>query len=168
MTTDGIQTPHQPESRLRNILRRSDVLSGLMIVGFAVFGLAVSWNYSIGTAVRMGTGYVPRMFLWILLGLGIVVLVVGLRQRGDDAEIPPPLQWRPLVFIPLALVAFSQGMANDLGFVFSGALLILIGGLAYRGARAWEVGVIMVSLVAACWVIFIWALGLVIPVWPGG
>ena len=168
MTIEDTQTPRRPPDGVRGILRRSDVLSGLMLIGFAVVGLAMSWNYAIGTAVRMGTGYVPRMFLWILFAIGLTVLIIGLRQRGDDAEAPPPLVWRPLIFIPLSLVVFSQAMANDLGFVVSGMLLIMIGGIAHRIARPWEVLIIAVALVAACWVIFIWALGLVIPVWPGG
>jgi hypothetical protein len=168
MTIEDTPTPRQPPGGLRGMLRRSDVLSGLMFISFGVVGLAMSWDYAIGTAIRMGTGYVPRMFLWILLAIGLLVLAIGLRQRGDDAEVPPPLVWRPLIFITLALVVFAQGMSNDLGFVVSGMLLIMIGGLAHRNARPWEVLIIAVALVASCWVIFIWALGLVIPVWPGG
>ena len=34
----------------------------------------------IGTALRMSTGYVPRLLCWILMGLGVVVLVQGLRE----------------------------------------------------------------------------------------
>src|SRR5262245_23581691 len=61
------------------VLARRDVLAGLMFVGVALFGLWLSRDYPIGTALRMGTGYVPRLLCWILLGLGVVVLVQGLR-----------------------------------------------------------------------------------------
>jgi putative tricarboxylic transport membrane protein len=61
-------------------LARRDVLAGLMFVGVALFGLWLSRDYPIGTALRMGTGYVPRLLCWILLGLGAVVLVQGLRD----------------------------------------------------------------------------------------
>ena len=164
------ESTHPPSQHgALSILRRADVLSGLTFIGFAVFGLAVSWNYPIGTAVRMGTGYVPRLMLWILLALGLIVLFIGLRKDNHaDAEQPPPLQWRPLVFVPLSLIIYSLGMANDLGFIVSGMLLILVAGAAYKGARIWEVIVIAVALVFSCWAIFVWALGLVIPVWPGG
>jgi Tripartite tricarboxylate transporter TctB family len=75
------------------VLARRDVLAGLMFVGVALFGLWLSRDYPIGTALRMGTGYVPRLLCWILLGLGVVELVQGLRaalaseasgQRGDS------------------------------------------------------------------------------------
>jgi hypothetical protein len=61
------------------IFARRDVLAGLMFIGVALFGLWLSRDYPIGTALRMGTGYVPRLLCWILLGLGTVVLVQGLR-----------------------------------------------------------------------------------------
>lgn len=168
MTTDSIPGESRPpRPRWVRVMTRADVMSGLLFIIVAGIGLAVSWNYPIGTAVRMGTGYVPRLMLWILLALGIVVLTLGLRGRDDD-ESAPPLDWRPLVLVPLALTVFALAMSNDMGFVVAGLLLILIGGAAYRGARILEVAISAGALVLFCWVIFVWALGLVIPVWPGG
>jgi putative tricarboxylic transport membrane protein len=65
----------QQPSRGTFWLARRDVLSGLMFAGVALFGLWLSRDYPIGTALRMGTGYVPRLLCWILLGLGVIVLV---------------------------------------------------------------------------------------------
>ena len=56
------------------------MLSGLLFIAIAAFGLWASRNYPVGTALRMGTGYVPRLLCWLLLGLGAIVLVQGLRQ----------------------------------------------------------------------------------------
>ena len=55
---------------LARILPRPDVLAGLMFIAIAALGLWVSRDYPVGTALRMGTGYVPRLLCWILLGLG--------------------------------------------------------------------------------------------------
>ncbi len=41
-------------------LARKDVLAGLLFIVVAVLGLWISRDYPIGTALRMGTGYVPR------------------------------------------------------------------------------------------------------------
>ena len=49
----------------------------------AALGLWLSRDYPIGTALRMGTGYVPRLLCWLLLGLGVIVLVQGLREAQD-------------------------------------------------------------------------------------
>lgn len=138
-----------------------------MFMGIAVLGLAVSWDYPIGTAVRMGTGYVPRLFLWILFGLGLVVMVLGLQGSGEEGADDPPLQWRPLVLIPASQLLFALTI-DRLGIVIAGVLMILVGGIANRESRWHEVVISAVALVFFVWVIFVWALGLVIPVWPGG
>jgi hypothetical protein len=72
---------------LRHMLARKNVLAGLLFCAVALIGLFLSRDYPIGTAVRMGTGYVPRLLCWILLGLGILVLAQGLREV--DACRPP-------------------------------------------------------------------------------
>ena len=46
------------------------------------FGLWASRNYPIGTTTRMGTGYVPRLLCWILLGLGALVARAGLARAA--------------------------------------------------------------------------------------
>jgi hypothetical protein len=60
------------------ILAQKDVLAGLFLMGVAALGLWLSRDYQIGTALRMGTGYVPRLLCWVLLGLGLIVLLQGL------------------------------------------------------------------------------------------
>jgi putative tricarboxylic transport membrane protein len=73
------ERPQTSGAAVLQVLARRDVLAGLMFVGVALFGLWLSRDYPIGTALRMGTGYVPRLLCWVLLGLGVVVLVQGLR-----------------------------------------------------------------------------------------
>ena len=65
-------------------LRRKDVLAGLLFIAVAVIGLWASRDYPIGTATRMGTGYVPRLLCWILLGLGLVIFVPGTAQHRQE------------------------------------------------------------------------------------
>ena len=64
------------------VLQGKDVLAGLLFMGIAAFGLWVSRGYPVGTASRMGTGYMPRLLLWLLLGLGGSILALGL-WKGD-------------------------------------------------------------------------------------
>ena len=35
----------------------------------------------------MGTGYMPRLLCWLLLGLGVIVLAQGLRQQAAPLRI---------------------------------------------------------------------------------
>jgi putative tricarboxylic transport membrane protein len=98
------ERPEASGAAVLQILTRRDVLAGLMFVGVALFGLWLSRDYPIGTALRMGTGYVPRLLCWILLGLGSVVLVQGLRaalaseasgQRGHSIVRAPDTRPEP-------------------------------------------------------------------------
>ena len=68
------------------MLRRKNVLAGLMFIVIAAIGLWASRNYPVGTALRMSTGYVPRLLCWLLMGLGAVVLVQGLLRDRSAAN----------------------------------------------------------------------------------
>jgi putative tricarboxylic transport membrane protein len=159
MSLDGMQQPRSPLA----MLARKDVLAGLMFVGVALLGLWLSRNYPIGTALRMGTGYVPRLLCWILLGLGLVVLAQGLRASqtlGGDH-----LHWRPILLVPTSLLVFALTI-NRFGVVIAALLLIGIASLAGRDLRALEVVIAAIVLVGITLAIFVWGLGLPIPVWP--
>lgn len=148
------------------LLGRKDVLAGLMFIGVSVLGLWASRNYSIGTATRMGTGYVPRLLCWILLGLGVLVMLQGLRDksRGGRLNESPPI-WRSIIFVTASLMVFAFAI-QPLGVVLAIALLVLVGSFAGREVRPLEsVGTALVLIILTM-VIFIWGVGLPIPVWP--
>jgi hypothetical protein len=165
MTTEGPTPQAPPAFEPWRFLARKNVLAGLMFVGIAAFGLWVSRNYPIGTALRMGTGYVPRLLCWILLGLGVVVLLQGLYETERRLPRGAPSGWRAVVFVTASLVIFGLAIER-LGLVISILLLIAVGGLAARDLRPLETLIAALVLIALSWAIFILGLGLVIPVWP--
>ena len=154
------------------LLQRKNVLSGLMFVAIAAIGLWASRNYPVGTALRMGTGYVPRLLCWLLMGLGVIVLVQGLlethppepayERTPEDGVIA---QLRPVVVVTLALIAFGLAL-ETLGLVLSILVLVLIASLATRELKLWETLAAAAGLSVLTFVIFILGLGLTIPVWP--
>ena len=149
------------------LLRRKDVLAGLLFVAVALIGLYVSRDYPIGTAVRMGTGYVPRLLCWLLLGLGAWVLVQGFFETQSEraASLSATAAWRPLVFVTASLVIFGLSIER-LGLVLSILLLIIVGAAGARGLRPFETVAAAVVLIFLSWGIFILGLGLAIPLWP--
>jgi putative tricarboxylic transport membrane protein len=147
------------------ILVQKDVLAGLFLMGVAALGLWLSRDYQIGTALRMGTGYVPRLLCWVLLGLGLIVLLQGLRAGAAATGAFAEFSWRPFVFVPLSLLAFVYTI-EWLGAIIASALLIAVGAFAGRDMRPVEVAATALVLIALCWVIFIWGLGLPIAAWP--
>jgi putative tricarboxylic transport membrane protein len=153
--------------RFSRMLARRDVLAGLLFIGVAVFGLWLSRDYPIGTALRMGTGYVPRLLCWVLFGLGAVVLVQGLREAQDARALSSGdvSALRPLVFVTASLVIFGLSIER-LGLVISILLLIGVGAVAARVLRPFETLLAALALILLSWGIFILGLGLTIPVWP--
>src|SRR5262249_25579543 len=109
-----------------------------------------------------------RLLCWILLGLGVVILVQGLREAqtervvsfGDDER-----SWAPVIFVTLGLVIFGLTIER-LGLVLSIFLLIAVGSVAARGLRVLETLAAAAVLIVLSWAIFILGLGLTIPVWP--
>jgi hypothetical protein len=163
MTIDSPNTapPHNP----LHILARKNVLAGLMFIAIAALGLWVSRDYPVGTALRMGTGYVPRLLCWILMGLGAAVLIQGLREKGAPPERVTLRQLLPIGVVSASLIAFALAI-EQLGFVLSVLLLVGVGAGAARDIKIWETLAAAVVLVVLCWAIFILGLGLTIPVWP--
>jgi putative tricarboxylic transport membrane protein len=165
MTSERSTPQTQPAFEPWRFLARKNVLAGLMFVGIAAFGLWVSRNYPIGTTLRMGTGYVPRLLCWILLGLGAAIFLQGLYEADRKRARGGPLAWRAVIFVTLSLAAFGLSLER-LGLVVSILLLIGIGALAARDLRPLEMAIAALVLIALSWAIFILGLGLVIPVWP--
>jgi len=149
------------------MLARKDVLAGLLFIAVAALGLWLSRDYPIGTALRMGTGYVPRLLCWLLLGLGVVVLVQGLREAQDARPLSAGdiSALRPVVFVTASLVIFGLSIER-LGLVASILLLTGVGAVAARGLRPLETLAATLVLIVLSWGIFILGLGLTIPVWP--
>jgi hypothetical protein len=148
-----------------HILARKNVLAGLMFIAIAALGLWLSRDYPIGTALRMGTGYVPRLLCWILMGLGAAIVVQGLREKDAPPERISWPQLMPIVVVSTSLVAFALAI-EQIGLVLSILLLVGIGAIAARDIKIWETLLAAVVLIALSWAIFILGLGLTIPVWP--
>src|SRR5437763_11414104 len=87
------------------MLRRKDLLAGAMFMSVALLGLWLSHDYPLGTAVRMGTGYVPRLLCWVLLALGAAVALTAFRSTAPVlvAAAAGRPNWRPLVFVTTPL-----------------------------------------------------------------
>jgi putative tricarboxylic transport membrane protein len=165
MATHDLRVSQPQRPLWRRTLGRTDVLAGLLFLTVAIVGLWVSREYSIGTALRMSTGYVPRLLLWVLLVLGGAILVSGIRTVESESEPEPSTNSRAIILVPAALVAFALTL-EQFGLLAACAILIGIGSLASRGLRMREIVGAIVLLTFLTWAIFVWALGLTIRVWP--
>jgi hypothetical protein len=131
------------------VLARRNVLAGLMFILIGALGLWVSRNYPVGTALRMGTGYVPRLLCWMLVGLGLIVLVQGVRVPAPQLS-QSLAAWRAVVTVTVALVAFALTI-ETLGLVVAILLLVGIGALATRALRPLETLIAATVLIVLSW-----------------
>jgi len=63
-----------------------DAISGGLLVLFAVLGLWLNLDHTLGDARRMGPGYMPMLVFGLLLFLGAVVVLISLRNGPDPLE----------------------------------------------------------------------------------
>jgi hypothetical protein len=150
-----------------SLLARRDVLAGLMFMAVAVAGLVISRDYPIGTTLRMGTGYVPRLLCWLLLSLGAVIALQGLRDPRaqtifQGTALPAS---RPLIFVAGSLAMFALTLER-LGLAIAILLLTGVGAVAARTLKPLETAIAALVLIVLSWAIFILGLELTIPLWP--
>jgi hypothetical protein len=138
-----------------------DFYAGLLFVAFGVVALVMAQSYSIGTAARMGPGYFPRLLGILLIGLGAVQAIVGIRTSAPRQE----WHWRPL-FILLASVALFIVATPYLGLIGAGLVLVFVASSASQEFRWREAAVSGTALGIAAAALFIYGLGVPLPAWP--
>jgi len=138
--------------------------SGALFLAFAIFFFVMALNYPAGTAARMGPGYFPRLLAIVLAAIGLAVMLGAVprtaeRQRLRSWDVKG-LAWVTGSVVLFALLLFPIGLI--------GALLVLIvvssrasPEFAWKGALANAA-----ILIALCLLVFVYGLGLQLPVWP--
>jgi hypothetical protein len=79
-------------------LNAKDIASGVFLILFAVIALWLNQDHALGSARRMGPGYMPMLVFYFVLFLGILVLGIALFSGPDPLE-----RWTGLDATSLAL-----------------------------------------------------------------
>ena len=140
-----------------------DFLSGLMFVVFGLAALYFGQHLALGTTVRMGPGYVPRMLSLILLALGVLVCIVALVSGSEPVERP---KWKPITLITIGIVCFAL-LFERAGLIPALVVLVTISSLAGEEFKLVEVIGNIVALSILCTVVFKVGLGMNISVVQG-
>ncbi len=139
--------------------RRNLYAAGIFLAVAIAFGLE-STNYPMGSALRMGPGFIPLVLAVIMAGLGLTIGIASLRQH--DTIEPSPIPWKGMALVTLALVIFGEFGAT-LGLVpvvFVGTAIV-----ALASARNTIVSSLAIALCmsALCWLVFKVGLGITLP-----
>jgi len=140
-----------------------DFLSGLMFVAFGLAALYFGQRLAVGTPVRMGPGYVPRMLSLILLALGAVVCIVALVSGSEPVERP---KWKPITLVTIGIVCFAL-LFERAGLIPALIVLVMIASLAGEEFKLTEVIGNIVVLSILCTLVFKVGLGMNISVVQG-
>ena len=138
-----------------------DFWSGLIFAAAGLFIFWVGWNYPMGTASRMSYGYFPQLVAAALCIVGAIVVMRALLARGPAA---PKLAWRPM--LPLAAVVAFGVLLRPAGLIVATFALIVLSVLGGDRFRPLDVLGLAVFLIPFNWFIFVWGLGLPLPVLP--
>jgi len=136
--------------------------AGVLFVACGVFETTMAAQYDIGSPAAMGPGFMPVLLGITLSVIGLVILVGGLTVDGPAIE---PGHWRPVVCIIAALVLFAL-LINKAGLAVCTFLVVMLGGIAYRGKVPWlRLSAMAVGMSVFTVVLFIYILGQPIAVW---
>lgn len=143
-------------------INQKDLWSGILLIAFAVVGLWLNQDHTLGTARRMGPGYMPMLTFWILGGIGAVVLLLGLFNGPDRLE---RWAWRELLLVLAAMCVFGLLLEKG-GLFLSIVATVAVASLADKTHRPLGVLGLIVFLLALCWFIFIRELDIRVNLWP--
>lgn len=141
----------------------NDMLTGLTLISIACFALWLAMGLKAGSALRMGPAWLPRASCFLLIGLGLLISARAFFGEDTRSESWAP---RPLVFISAA-IAFFVVAVERLGLPLTILGVVGISALADVEARWRETAVLGAILALCSTLIFVKALGLPIPIWPG-
>ena len=141
-----------------------DFWAGVMFGGFALVALLAARGYAFGSAGKMGPGYFPLLLGGVLAVLAAILIGRSVMLEG---EALPRFHLLPLAVIAVAVCLFGF-FIEPLGLIVALAVLTVLSAWAGPQFRLPEVLALSVALVVFSVGVFVYALGLSIPIWPSG
>jgi len=139
-----------------------DFWAGLIFIAIGAGFVLLAQQYRLGDMHRMGPGLFPTLVGALLVLLGAVT--TG-RAFALDGEAVPRLYARPLGISLLAIVLFGLAL-QWLGLIAAVAVLVIVGAYAARDVRPLENLALAAVMVGFSVAVFVWLLGLPLPLWP--
>jgi len=133
-----------------------DFLGGLLLLGFGAIGFYMALDYPLGSALRMGPGYFPRVLSGIIMAFGAFVLIRGILT---SEKVKGRWGWKPLAFITVALVAFGF-MMDLVGLIPALVVMFFVAALGGHEYKFKEVAILTVAMSAFAVGVFVYGLGL--------
>jgi len=139
-----------------------DFWSGLLFIAIAAAFIGLAQQYKMGDMHRMGPALFPTLVGALLAVLGAVIAV---RSFVIDGPPVPRFHARPLL-VSLAAIALFGVVLAYLGLVAAIVVLVLVGAWATGEVRPVQTVLLAALLALFSVAVFVWLLGLPLPLWP--
>jgi hypothetical protein len=139
-----------------------DFWAGLIFIAIGGGFILLAQQYRLGDMHRMGPAMFPTLVGALLAALG---LIIALRSFALDGAPVPRFEARPIGVSILAIVLFGIAL-QWLGLIAAVAVLVLVGAYAARDVRPLENLALAAALIVFSVAVFVWLLGLPLPLWP--
>jgi hypothetical protein len=139
-----------------------DFWAGLIFVAIGGGFVLLAQQYRLGDMHRMGPAMFPTLIGALLAALG---LIIALRSFVLDGAPVPRFDARPIGISMLAIVLFGIAL-QWLGLVAAIAALVLVGAYASRVVRLLDNLALAAVMIVFSVAVFVWLLGLPLPLWP--
>src|SRR5919197_2499239 len=139
-----------------------DFWAGLIFIAIGGGFVLLAQQYRLGDLHRMGPAMFPTLVGALLAALGEVL---ALRAFALDGAPVPRFYARPIGVSLLAIVLFAIAL-QWLGLVAAIAVLVLVGAHAARDVRPLENLALAAVMILFSVAVFVWLLGLPLPLFP--
>lgn len=142
------------------------VLFALVAKGLRFGDTVLIGGYAMGTPARMGPAFFPYWLGLIMILLGVIIAVVGIRTPGGDAARFPRFHWVQIAYVLGSVVMFGL-ILRAVGMVVAGLLLVIVSSMGNpEKFHVRSTLLLAIGLVAFCAAVFVFGLKLPIPLCP--
>ncbi|MPZ58392.1 MAG: tripartite tricarboxylate transporter TctB family protein [Rhizobiales bacterium] len=150
-------------ARPRGFIRApQDFYGGLVLIGLAVFSMYAGYDLSGMQGFSFGPGTAPRLFAWMLVGFGVIIVLMGVINPGPKVE---RWYWRGIILTIASIICFALTI-RSLGLIPSSFISFMIGAAATDEVKWGQSAIVGAALTAGCAILFPYILNLPFQLWP--
>jgi len=137
-----------------------DIIGGFSLVAIGLFAALHARRYNLGELQEMGPGYFPTALGILLIILGLFIAIPAFFREGTSITI----EWKSLIWVMISIGVFALALTKA-GLIVATILSVLAA--AVPSKTSWKSRLILAGCLAAIiYLVFLFGLGMVLPVWP--
>jgi hypothetical protein len=140
----------------------TDLAAGLLFAGLGLVTMYGASRYNLGNAARMGPGFMPMIIGAALTLFGTLAIGQSIVREGEEIGT---VELRPVLLVFVGVFCFAM-LIDRGGFLLAIASLVICARLAGREVKPIEIAVLAAALALLGAAIFVWGLGLPLPLLP--